>query len=304
MGLADLPVRAGLSSFRQFLESGRSAVGKAKRRAIGTRTRRVVSGLLLATLVLASTPFLALSSARTPGPNGAAGQSCDAMRVSRAEWWYNWYVDPGCDLSGFVPMVSGRDKQSPGDIQWQVDRAYSNGYRTLLGFNEPNEPGQSVMSVEKALDLWSIMTSHSDVRVGSPAVSGGNGGKEWLTAFMQGVEDRNLRVDFVAAHFYGWNEGSCTAANLETYLQWVKSVAKDRPIVVTEFGCLDKSKPDQETVSQFYEGAVPVMQRLGIERWAWYTPEKYHALVNDGGLSDLGRIFAANSTQPVGPSTT
>jgi hypothetical protein len=281
-----------------------------------------MSGFLLATLVLASTPLLDRSSAETPGSispaetpgsissaemlgqNGAAGQGCVETGISRAEWWYNWYVDPGCNMSGFVAMVSGRDKQSAGDIQWQVDRAYSNGYRTLLGFNEPNEPGQSVMSVKQALDLWPVMTSHPDVRVGSPAVSGGNGGKEWFTAFMQGVEDQKLHVDFVAAHFYGWNEGSCTAANLESYLKWVKSVAKSRPIWVTEFGCLNKSKPDQETVSRFYEGAVHVMRRLGIERWAWYTPEQYHALVDDGRLSGLGQAFAANSAQPVRPHVT
>ena len=217
------------------------------------------------------------------------------MKLTGSDWWYNWYVDPGCDAPGYVPMVSGRGKQDQGDIQWQVDRVYSNGYRTMLGFNEPNQPDQSPMTVQKALDLWPTLTSHSDVVVASPAVSGGNGGDEWLTEFMKGVEDRKLRVDIMAAHFYGWSAGSCTAVNLESYLNQIKSVANGRPIWVTEFGCLNESKPDEPTVRQFYQDAVEVMGRMGIERWAWYTPEKYHALVDNGQLTELGKAFQANT---------
>ena len=227
--------------------------------------------------------------------NGAAGQSCAATKLSAARWYYNWYVDPNCDASGFVPMVSGRDKQNPGDIQWQTDRAHSGGFRTVLGFNEPNQPGQSVMSVDKALQLWPILTSHDDVKVGSPAVSGGNGGREWMEAFMKGVADKKLRVDFVAAHFYGWNAGTCTTSNLRSYLDWIKGLAGDRPIWVTEIGCLSESNTNAAAVRQFYDDAVKVMRDMGIERWAWYTPETNHALVRDGRLTPLGEDFAKNS---------
>ena len=219
------------------------------------------------------------------------------MKLSSVQWWYNWYVDPGCDVPGYVPMVSGRGKQDQGDIQWQVDRAYSNGYRTLLGFNEPNQPEQANMTAQKALDLWPTLTAHSDVVVGSPVVSSGNGVDDWLAEFMKGVDERKLRVDFMAAHFYGWDAGSCTAVDLESYLNRIKKVANGRPIWVTEFGCLGESASDELTVRQFYQEAVPVMKRLGIERWAWYTPAKYHALVDNKRLTQLGMDFLANSEQ-------
>ncbi|HEY6793087.1 MAG TPA: glycosyl hydrolase [Kineosporiaceae bacterium] len=236
--------------------------------------------------------------AATPGQNGAAGQDCASTKLSKAEWWYNWYVDPGCDAPGYVPMVSGRGRHTLGDVQWQADRAYSNGYRTLLGFNEPNQADQSPMTVETALDLWPALTSRNDVTVGSPAVSGSNSGRDWLTAFMKGVAERNLRVDFIAAHFYGWDPGSCTAAALESYLNGIKSVAGGRQIWVTEFGCLDKSNTDEPTVREFYQGAVQVMRQMGIQRWAWYTPERNEALVADGRLTPLGEVFSMNSPQP------
>jgi Glycosyl hydrolase catalytic core len=263
----------------------------------GHRARLCAAGAALVLAVLAVTVGSPTDNGRADplGPNGAAGQDCAATKLSRVQWYYNWYVDPGCDAPGYVPMVSGRDKQQPGDIQWQADRAYAAGYRTLLGFNEPNQPGQSVMTVEKALDLWPSLTTHPDVRVGSPAVSGGNGGSEWMTEFMRGVAERRLRVDFVAAHFYGWAAGSCTGEALRSYLQWVKSVAGGRPIWVTEFGCLNESNTDAPTVRRFYNDAVAVMRHMGIERWAWYTPEANHALVQGGALTPLSSDFARNS---------
>jgi hypothetical protein len=242
---------------------------------VGRRIAAVAVALLLAALALAQTIAPDTSAAATAPQNGVAGQDCDAP--------------------GYVPMISGRDKQTPGDIQWQLDRLYANGYRTVLAFNEPNQPGQSVMSVDKALGLWPTLTSRDDVTVSSPAVSGGNGGNEWLTAFMKGVADRNLRVDFVAAHFYGWTAGSCTAARLQSYLNWIKSVAGGRPIWVTELGCLDVSNTDERTVRKFYHDAVRLMKRMNIERWSWYTAEKHHELVTNGQLTDLGKDYAAVS---------
>jgi hypothetical protein len=274
----------------------RSRPGRNGRRDLG-RWVAVASALVLAALALTHTGPVDSSSAATASRNGAAGEDCAATKLSEAQWWYNWYVDPGCDAPNYVPMVSGRDKQTQGDVQWQVDRAYSSGYRTLLGFNEPNQPGQSVMSVETALSLWPTLTSHDDVVVGSPVVSGGNGGIEWLTSFMQGVEDRKLRVDFVTAHFYGWSAGSCTGTNLESYLKQIQSLANGRPVWVTEFGCLDASNADEQTVRQFYNDAVKVLENLGIERWCWYTPEKNHTLVDGEKLTDLGQDFVAISQQ-------
>lgn len=263
-------------------------------RAFRTWTR----SLAVSAVVLA----VAITVAAVPGSgqaasvaNGVAGTSCDAIKLAKAQWYYNWYVDPGCDAPGFVPMVSGRDKQNPGDIKWQADRAYSGGFRTVLGFNEPNQPGQSVMSVDKALRLWPNLTSHDDVKVGSPAVSGGHEGPQWMESFMKGVAEKHLRVDFIAAHFYGWQEGTCTTSNLRSYLDWVTSIAGGRPIWVTEFGCLYKSNTDTGTVRTFYDDAVKVMQDMGIQRWAWYAAEENHALTKGGQLTRLGRNFATNS---------
>jgi hypothetical protein len=257
----------------------------------------VASAFLVAALALTHTAPVASSSAATTVQNGAAGEGCAAIKLADAQWWYNWYVDSGCDAPDYVPMISGQDKKAAGDVQWEVDRAYSNGYRTLLGFNEPNRPDQASMSVQQALDLWPILTSRSDVVVGSPVVSSDSSGTQWLTSFMQGVADKNLRVDFMTVHFYGWNAGSCTGANLESYLKQIQSVADGRPIWVTEFGCLSTSNTDEQTVRQFYDDAVKVMKQLGIERWCWYAAEKNHALVDNGKLTSLGQDFAAESQQ-------
>lgn len=253
------------------------------------------SAFVVAALALTQLAPVGSSSAATAIRNGAAGEDCAATKLSEAQWWCNWYVDPSCDAPNYVPMVSGRGKQTQGDIQWQTDRAYSNGYRTLLGFNEPNKPGQALMSVDTALNLWPTLTSHSDVVVGSPVVSSDSGGIDWLASFLKGVKDQKLRVDFVTAHFYGWDAGSCTGASLQAYLKQIQNLANGLPIWVTEFGCLNASNTDEQTVRQFYNDGVKVMENLGIERWSWYTLETNHALVDGGKLTGLGQDFVATS---------
>jgi hypothetical protein len=250
-----------------------------------------MAGFVMVAVLMVATQVLSVSAAAPAEVNGISGTGCDDVKLVGATWYYNWYVETDCDAPGFVPMVSGRNKQDPGDIQWSVDRAYAAGYRTLLGFNEPNQEGQSLMSVEKALDLWPIMTSHGDVRVGSPAVSGSAEGDRWIADFMKGVEARGLRVDFVAAHFYGWDPGSCTVANAERYLNKIKSLAGGRPIWVTEFGCLNQSNTGESVVRDFFTQAVKMFKDVGIERWAWYAAERNHAVSVNGRLTSLGKLF-------------
>ena len=62
----------------------------------------------------------------------------------------------------------------------------------------------------------------------------------------------------MAIHWYGWNAGSCnaTASELESYIKWAEGFAGNRPIWITEWGCLNNSAPDVQTVVTFFNGAV------------------------------------------------
>jgi hypothetical protein len=87
---------------------------------------------------------------------------------------------------------------------------------------------------------------------------------------MAQAEAKSLRVDFVAIHWYGWNAGSCNdAKELENYVTWAEKF--ERPIWITEFGCLNQSNPSAEVVQGFYGSALAALSRHPlVERYAWY----------------------------------
>jgi len=238
---------------------------------------------------------------------GVANSACaDLVRLG-VSWYYNWTLSPGsCTSSQFVPMVWGHTgkEQTAAGIKSEVDGLVGAGYPTVLGFNEPDNTSQSNLSATTALSLWPSMTSNVSVRVGSPATQANSTGQAWLSTFMQKVNadtTGQLRVDFIAAHWYGWNAGSCDAgaSGLESYIKWLEAIPGNRPIWLTEWGCLNQSNPSVATVQAFFSGAIAMFAKHPrLERYAWYPWTTNNELVDtDGGsLTALGALFATEPT--------
>lgn len=188
-------------------------------------------------------------------------------------------------------MIAGKAEKDAAKVQSALASLKAAGYRTVLGFNEPNKVDQSDLSVEQVLELWPALTSDPEVRVGSPATSAD--AKAWFEDFMTQVDAKQLRVDFVAIHWYGWNAGSCNdASELEGYITWAEKFG--RPIWITEFGCLNASNPSAEVVQNFYASALQAIARHPkVERYAWYPWTANNELVAEGNLTELGTAFAA-----------
>jgi hypothetical protein len=114
---------------------------------------------------------------------------------------------------------------------------------------------------------------------------------------MNQVSTNGLRVDFIALHWYGWNAGSCDAkaANLESYIKWAENIPGNRPLWLTEWGCMNASNPDVATVQAFYTGAVAMFAKHPrLERYAWYQWDTYNELTNtDHSLTTLGTVYAS-----------
>jgi hypothetical protein len=70
---------------------------------------------------------------------------------------------------------------------------------------------------------------------------------------------------------------------------------RNRPIWITEFGCLNNSAPDAQTVVTFFNGAIAMFAKHPrLVRYAWYPWTTNHALVDSAGaLTALGAAFAA-----------
>jgi hypothetical protein len=187
-------------------------------------------------------------------------------------------------------MISGKNEKSAEAVATALKAVKAAGYRSVLGFNEPNKMDQSNLSVAEVVKLWPSLTADPEMRIGSPATSAD--AKAWFEDFMAQVEAQSLRVDFVAVHWYGWNAGSCDdVEELESYLTWAETF--NRPIWITEFGCMNASNPSAEVVQKFYAAAVEMLgQHSSVERYAWYPWNVNNELVTAGNLTVLGSAFA------------
>jgi hypothetical protein len=196
-------------------------------------------------------------------------------------------------------MIAGKSEKTPAAVTSALGRVVSGGYNTVLGFNEPNKVDQSNLTVATALSMWPAITANPAIRVSSPSTSADAPGQAWFTDFMTQAAAQSLRIDFIAIHWYGWNAGSCDAraTQLESYVRWAEAIPGNKPIWITEWGCLNLSNPDPATVQAFYSGAVAMFARHPrIERYAWYPWTTNNELVaTAGGLTSLGTVF---SNQP------
>jgi hypothetical protein len=272
----------------------------ASNASFGDPCRSTVKRLAVEVRCVAGTPTV------TPEPfKGVANSPCDARTALNVSWYYNWTqteTEPCSDGRGgqFVPMIWGHPgpEQDAGGIATAVASFVSSGYGHVLGFNEPDNPDQSNIPVQTAIALWPSFDV-TGIKVVSPGTAANaNPGQAWFTDFMAQLESNpGLRVDVLAIHWYGWNAGSCdaNASQLENYISWAEGFAGGRPIWITEWGCLNQSAPNVETVVAFYRGALSVFERHPrVERYAWYPWSSNCGLVNpDGSLTALGEAYAA-----------
>ena len=159
---------------------------------------------------------------------GTLGANCSDMAALGTSWFYNWKPQDPCPPAqpGFVPMIWSQD------FVTDIPKLRGKNYSALLGFNEPDNKGQSDMTVEQALSLWPQLEA-ANLRLGSPACTEG-GTFGWLRQFMTAARERKLRVDFLALHWYG----NCSQPqSLGAFLH--KAHAEfGLPMWLTEFSCM------------------------------------------------------------------
>jgi hypothetical protein len=220
-----------------------------------------------------------------------------------ARWLYNWNIEAPETLPAgveFIPMIY-KDRSVSDEALAQVkSRSQIHGYSELLGFNEPDAKTQGNTSVEKALALWPKLEAVG-LRLGSPSCV--HPDNEWMTAFMKGVDQRGLRVDFICMHSYG----GPGADSLVKRLEKVHALYK-RPIWITEFAVADweakspeENRHKPERVADFVTKLLPQLEAMDIvERYAWFHGGVSGAalassqLFNpDGSLTIVGEAYRA-----------
>lgn len=225
-----------------------------------------------------------------------------AMADSGADWFYTWSSGRGGIKAPagveFVPMIWGPRSVNAEEL----NRAKSQG-EVLLGFNEPDHPQQSHMTVEQALNLWPRLQS-TGMRLGAPAVAtGADQAGGWLDRFMKGAAARHHRVDFIPLHWYGADFDSTRATSqLRAYIEATHRRYK-KPIWITEYALIDFSGgtpryPTQAQQAAFVRKSTAMLQKLPyVKRYAWFTLSTSRGdrsgLYNGAGATRVGAAYRA-----------
>lgn len=240
--------------------------------------------------------FVRIFPWRWTSKKGVAGGIWQNLNVG---WYYNWNITDNSSLDvEYVPIRQNR--WWPGlDQNWK-DR----GSTHLLGYNEPDRSDQAKMSVDDAIAGWPDLLA-TGLRVGSPAPS--DGGLGWLAEFMKKAEAANLRVDFVAVHYYrAVNPRDATAAASQFY-RYLKDIHDryKRPIWITEWNNgANWTNAGDPTPSQQKAAIREMIKMLDetpfVERYAIYNwVEKVrHVQDDNGSLTPAGKIYRDQESPP------
>jgi hypothetical protein len=219
-------------------------------------------------------------------------------------WHYSWghelkSIQP--DSIEFVPMIWGAWSDTTA-IQNKLNEIvrYANEQKVhyLLDFNEPDNEDQSNMPVERAIAYWPKLMA-TGLPLGSPGCV--HADREWMQKFMEEIEKRKYRVDFVCVHWYG----GANAQSLVNYLNKIHELYK-RPIWITEFAPADwdassvqTSNITKEKAANFMKDILPELDKLDfVHRYAWFSAKTTNAALgnsalfyDNGNLSPLGKYY-------------
>lgn len=208
-----------------------------------------------------------------------------------------------------MPMFAVPKDITPAALQALRGEAKAGVFKYLLGFNEPDIKREANLSPAQAAALWPKL-ERTGLQLGSPAP--GHYWDGWLDRFMALAKARNLRVDFIAVHYY------VDFTNPRVIDQIRRSILRyhreyHKPIWVTEIGSMDirtwgfkmVSPPSTAAALRFMHNATAMLDSLRcVARYAWYTDKSYATPISrwtslydsHNDMTRLGRAFSRVGT--------
>ncbi len=280
------------------------------------KTQQGIDNIKLSVLTL-SLGFLFVGMVHSQTPKRGLGMSTATTTGtwhgnivnSESHWYYTWGTtipeaqEPNMPASSeFVPMFWGAGNVNTNNINKLINLKNQGKIKYVLGFNEPDLSEEANMTVEQALNLWPQLES-----IGLPLVSPATSypslnPDSWFVQFMDGVQTRGLRVDYIAVHLYvGGNPGTYIKILQDVYAKYGK------PIWITEFAVRDDNTGGNpannmytpEMILTFMQNLLPQLEALDfVYRYAWFNPSPTMAglwpcaLFNqNGSLNTLGEYY-------------
>ena len=203
---------------------------------------------------------------------------------SSLTWYYNYNPGPNTTIANassplkleFVPQLWGANNDNGGTaFSGQVEPLLddpANKITSMLFMNEPDlgNSGGSGVDPGTAAKLWqdqfaSLKEKHSNLQLGSPAVSNAPEGFNWLAEWFAAC-DNKCQPDFMAVHYYGPYDG------FVQHIQQVNStfgnITSKGGIWVTEFAFPGQDMP---TTQAFFNQSITYLDSQDvIKRYSYF----------------------------------
>jgi len=192
-----------------------------------------------------------------------------------------------------VPMLWGENQIE--DFKKLVVPGYAN---VVLGFNEPNQQGQSDMSPQRGAELWKEYIQPlkaQGYRLVSPATTSAPSGLQWMKDFCAVFGE--CPFDVVAIHYY-----DVTGEGMIKYMQTFHDTF-NKPIWATEFACQNFNGGPQCTRDEVFAFASQVTAFMDSTDWVEaYFPfgvmhqmqgvnEDNQLMASSGSPTDLAKVY-------------
>ena len=235
------------------------------------------------------------------GKKGHGGFPQLAGDTTKPDWAYNWGKDDTYPAEvDYWPMQWGSFfwNQWPEMVPlWKR----SSEPIVLMGYNEPdNPPPQSDIPVQVGIDMWPRMEV-IELPLLAPAPV--NPTNDWISQFMGGVDQHEMRVEYVAVHSYG----SPNADSFINKLANTRAAFDNRDVVVSEFSVVDWNDNNAWTDDSCFNFFAEVFWRMEalpwVRRYAVFvftddpanpiSDNRGEMLNQDGTLTPEGMLLAA-----------
>lgn len=222
--------------------------------------------------------------------------SDDVQEKFNTGWCYNWDASDHRDWVDREYVTQHHHEGWPGI----ADVGENTGSANILGNNEPENKAddkEQDVDVKNVLANWPQMMA-TGRRLGSPAVARDY---DWLNEFIDSIDARGWRCDFIAVHAYWYKDQPGWKSQLES----ISKRCGGRPIWITEmnYGANWTGWPGSDTKGTDANYAIelqhmgPILDYLNdapyIERYAFYNnvQDCRYAIAGDK-LTPIGEKYA------------
>lgn len=241
--------------------------------------------------------FLRISKWNDVQKKGWAGfWSNDVQEKFNTGWAYNWDANVHSDWVDREYVTQHHHEGWPGI----ADVGNNTGSANILGNNEPDNKAddrEQDIDVKNVIANWPQMMA-TGRRLGSPAVSGNY---SWLYEFIDTIDARGWRCDFIAVHAYWYKD----QPGWKSQLEGISKRCGGRPIWITEmnYGANWTGWPGSDTSASDANYAIekqhmgPILDYLNdspyIERYAFYNNvQECRYAIAGNELTPIGQYYA------------